>query len=256
MSKLKDENVATINESGLGSWPYGSRPYLYGAWWWNQAQQEKGESIIEIWNQNYSRRLPFLLNGPVVEQTGKTVDQFLRHTLTKIEGEGQSQIEQIKRSGEHQATNIAEPNGEQSAFALSPDGKRLVYWLARPQRGSEARLKQRSSPDQAFSEIASERLFKSVGSVRVRWIDNRRFVFDQIDIYNPHTTFRDLFIYDVDSRQTERLTTAHAPKKLRLLPMVSGSPLSKTRAARIVCLCSILRTKRSELSSTAIFRSA
>lgn len=205
--KFKNENVARINESGLNSWPFGSRPYLYGAWWWDQASREKGLPVIDTWNQNYSRRLPFFLNGPVMEQVQKTTDEFLHHTLANVEAQGLRQIEAIKISGPHLGVTIAESRGEQSAFAISPDGNRLVYWLSKPTAGSEVRLKTRPEEKKAFHEVPSERLFKAVGGLRLRWIDNDRFVFDQMDITYPYATFRDLFVYDLNSKKKERLTT-------------------------------------------------
>jgi len=204
--KFKDEDVARINEGGLSTWPHGSRPYLYGAWWWDQVQREKGLPVVETWNQNYSRRLPFFLEGPVMEQVQKSPDAYLRHTLNIIEGQGQNQIDAIKKAGEHSSVSVAESRGEQSVFALSPSGNKLVYWLSRPGAGSEVRLKVRKEPGQPFHEIASRRLFKAVGSLRVRWIDDDRFVFDQIDINYPYATYRDIFIYDVTRAQRERLT--------------------------------------------------
>lgn len=209
--KFKDEDVASINESGIGSWPFGSRPYLYGAWWWDQAQREKGFAVIDTWNQNYSRRLPFFLNGPVSEQLRKTPDQFLRYTFTKLDEQGQKQIETIKAAGPQDSVAINEDFGEQTVFALSPDGNRLVYWLNQPSRrgstaATTARLKTRSEPGHPFHEIASEKLFKSVGALRVHWIDNDRFVFDQMDISYPYGTYRDLYVYDVKAREKRRLT--------------------------------------------------
>ncbi len=207
MDKFKDENVSRINEAGLSSWPHGGRPYLYGAWWWDQAQREKGFPVIDIWNQNYSRRLPFFLNGPVLEQTTKTPDQFLRHTLDTITETGKKQIEAIEAAGKQSGVTITEEKGEQNIFAVSPDGNRLLYWLSRPGAGSEVRMKTRSEEKKPFHEIESERLFKAVGGLRVHWMTNDRFVFDQIDIKYPYGSYRDLWTYDIHTKEKRRLTT-------------------------------------------------
>jgi hypothetical protein len=222
--RFKGEDVARINQTDLKTWPYGARPYLYGAWWWDQVRREKGLPVIEAWNQNFSRRLPFFLEGPVYEQTSKTPGEFLKHTFDGLEEQGKKQIEAIKQAGSETATSVAEPRGEQLEFAISPSGQKLVYWLSVPESGSEARLKERpAGSTESFDKIPSRRLFKSVGSVRVQWLDENRFVYDQTDIQYPHTSFRDLYIYNLETGRRERLTTraraqepAPSPKATRI----------------------------------------
>lgn len=205
--KFKLEDVARINEAGLNAWPYGGRPYLFGAWWWDEVHRQKGTSVIETWNQNYSRRLPFFLQGPVMEQVQKTPGEFLGMTLTKLDTEGRRQIAMIEKSGDHKSVPVAEDKGEQSAFAISPSGDKMVYWLSQPHSGTAARLKVRTGEaNQPFTEIASRRLFKAVGTTRIRWIDDSRFLFDQIDISYPYATYRDLYIYDLNKNEKIRLT--------------------------------------------------
>lgn len=202
---FKKEDVASINESTLRTWPYGSRPYLYGAWWWDQVSREHGLPVIETWNQNFSRRLPFLLEGPVFEQTLRSPNEILSDSAEALEAQSNKNLQAINASGPSTATAIAE-RGEQSVFAVSPSGDKLIYGNSVPVTGGEVRIKIRKEKSQPFQDVPSERLFKHVGLMRLRWINENSFIFDQIDLVNPYATYRDLYIYDLEKREAKRLT--------------------------------------------------
>ena len=202
------EDISRINEQDLATWPYGARPYLYGGWWWENAQREKGAEVIETLNQNYARRLPYFLNGPMEEQLGKSAGEFFALTLADLQGRARTQLETIERAGAQAAYPVAETEGEQVVFAVSPSGSRLLYWQALRREGALARLKTRRRPDEKFSETPSgEKLFRSDSTVRARWLDEDRFVFDKVDNVSPYTSYRDLYLYDLRTRKQERLTT-------------------------------------------------
>lgn len=203
---FKKEDVATINESSLRTWPYGSRPYLYGAWWWDQVTRDKGMPVIETWNQNFSRRLPFFLEGPVMEQTQKTPNELLNVSANALEEQSNKQLAAILESGPSEGTAIAE-KGEQSIFAVSPSGDKLIYGNSVPVTGGEVRIKIRQAKNQPWQDVESGRLFKHVGLMRLRWMNETSFVFDKIDLVNPYATYRDLYLYDLEKRETKRLTT-------------------------------------------------
>jgi hypothetical protein len=200
------EDVSTINEDSITTWPYGSRPYLFGGWWWENVHREKGVSVIETWNQNFSRRLPYMINGPMEEQTSKTADALLRHTADQLELQAKAEIKQIQESKPHVSFPLTDEKGEQSVFALNPSGTKLVYLVARPGSGSEVRLKIRNKASQSFTDIASQRVFKSVGTTRVRWFDDDSFIYDQADLKAPYHTYRDIYRYDLKNEKRERLT--------------------------------------------------
>ena len=182
--KLGAESIARINEQEFDTWPYGARPYLFGGWWWNQVQNERGAGVIETWNQNFSRRLPFLLNQPMREQTERGAEGLLESTVQELERQATLQLTPLSKSPLHTSQPVAaEEDGEQSVFALSPSGNRLVYWVNRSQaKGSKIYLKQRTTPDQPFPSIKAEQLFKGLGSLRVTWLGEDSFVYDQLDV--------------------------------------------------------------------------
>ena len=206
------EDIAKINEQELGTWPYGDRPYLFGGWWWNEAQGDKGTDFIYALNQNFSRRLPWFLNGPIREQTGTSAVGMLRASLAKVDAKAEADIQILKQKPVTQGTEIDTQAGEQFLMAVSPDGNRLVYTLGHPAlpgspiSGTEMRVKTRTSKGEPFSEIKPQVLFKTTGAMRIRWIDNDRIVYDSIDPVDPYLRYRDLYLYDFKTARVRRLT--------------------------------------------------
>lgn len=203
---LRDENISRINEQELSTWPYGSRPYLFGGWWWNSVQAQYGAQVIETWNQNFARRLPFFLNGPMSELTQKPTEGLLQMTDESLESVAGEQLKILRASSPHTGTAVTAEDGEQTIFALSPSFTHLVYWVSTSKDGTDVTLKTRTSVGQPFKDIKSEKLFKASGTLRVRWIDEGHFVFDQLDLRAPSVTYRDIFLYDLAARKTTRLT--------------------------------------------------
>ena len=205
---LRGEKIDRINEQDISSWPYGGRPYMFGGWWWNQVQAEKGPGVIETWNQNFSRRIPFLLNGPMREQTGRSAQSLLSSAHADLEKQVAAQIATLKKSPLQPSTPLVTEEGEQSVFALSPNGMRFVYWVNRAQgKGSTVYFKQRIAAAEPLNSLTSLKLFKGGFSLRVHWMGDEKFVYDQIDLRKPRVSYRDLYLYDFLTGESKRLTT-------------------------------------------------
>jgi hypothetical protein len=205
--KVEKAGIADINEQDIPSWPYGSRPYLFGGWWWNEVIKSKGYPVMETWNQNFSRRLPFLLNGPMREQMGKSASEIWQSARTVVSEQAARELASIDASNPHVSTPVLANSGEQFVFGLSPSGQKLIYWISRPKaHGSQAWLKTRAEAGQAFSAIKEQKLFKTTGTTKVTWLSESKIVFDQVDKNRPNVEFRDLYLYDFDSGDTTRLT--------------------------------------------------
>lgn len=204
--RLPTEDIAKINEQEIDQWPYGARPYLFGSWWWNYVSGHSPDSTITEWNQEYSRRLPYLLNGPTRRVTGKSAAQLWSVVRDELKLKAEVDLHLLNRQPPSASTLVAQEKGEVRVFALSPKATQLVYWVSRPGHGSQVKIKQRLLSKTPWSELPSKILFKTVGTLRVRWLSEERFVFDQLDTSRPHVTYRDLFLYDLPTGSTTRVT--------------------------------------------------
>ena len=205
--RFAKENIATLGEQGLLSWPYGNRPYLFGGWWWETVVQHgAGVAAIENMNLGFSRRLPFLLNAPMRQHTLHTPAEWWALTTERLRTSGERELASLRAAGAPEPRPLIPADGEQRAFALSPSGRRLVYAQYSPRVPGAVKLRTRDRDGQPFTEAPSEVLFRAVGPANVRWLDEDRFVFDQIDPNRPFVTYRDLYLYDVGRRTKTRLT--------------------------------------------------
>lgn len=229
---LHKEDIAIINEQELTTWPFGNRPYVFGGWWWNNVHTQYSSSVIETWNQNFSRRLPFLLNGPMQEQTQKTAVGLLDSMADNVEATARRELKSLNDSKPHTSSAVADEPGGQSVFAVSPSGDKLVYFVSRPIVGTEAKLKNRSFPTEPFATIKGLRLFKSIGTLRVRWIDDNHFIFDQLDAYRPYVSYRDLYIYDLNTKHVERLTHSQRAQEPAVSPKIDKVAFIKNDGGR------------------------
>jgi len=220
--KMDREGVAEINEQSFGTWPYGARPYLFGGWWWSEALSRNapvtdGEvaptppkstmPLVFNWNQNFSRRLPFLLNGPMREQTGQSAEELWNSTKTSLTRQTEAQLKTLGTA--HVTRAVAAEPGEQSVFAVSPSGRHLVYLVSRHRdRGTQVRIKTREpGPEpKSFADLPSEQIFKTRGTSRVRWLNEDQLILDQLDIRRPYVTYRDLYTYSLSDQKLTRLT--------------------------------------------------
>jgi hypothetical protein len=209
--RLHSENIAQINEESLTTWPYGARPYMFGGWWWQHVSDVHGPQVIEDWNQDFARRIPFLLNGPMRERTGQSASELLSSTVLTLDDEAHREIATLEANKAHTATKTLSETGETSAFAVSPDGSKLAYVLGRTPVGNDLavsaviRVKTRRAHE-SFSEVPAQTMLKTDGTLRLRWLDEHRVLFDALDLQRPWVTYRDLYIYDMTRNQRIRIT--------------------------------------------------
>lgn len=201
--KWDRENISTINETGLNSWPRGARPYLYGGWWWKSLIKSKGSESIQTLNQNFSRRLPFLLNGPIREVSGFTPSELFENSKAELSFTAESQLETIRASTSHaeMATTLDEL-GEVDTFALSPNGDRLAL-IVRSDQSQIFRIARRN--DNGW-ELADSPRVEVFSVTRVSWRNSSEVVFDQIDRTDPYVLYRDLFNYNLEQKSLKQLT--------------------------------------------------
>ncbi len=114
--RLRSETLSRINEQELVTWPFGSRPYVFGGWWWNNVYTDYDPKLIEIWNQDFARRLPFFLNGPIKEQTSKTAEELLTETAYKVDSVAKDQLKTLTDSHPHQSSPVSNDRGSSKRF--------------------------------------------------------------------------------------------------------------------------------------------
>lgn len=213
--RLKTETVSRINETSIPEYPYGERPYFYGSLLWSQMVQKKGDGIIYNLNQDYGRRLPFLIDEPVEDRLGVDYASLLSQMSDGLETKATTELQTVKDAGGPVQTRVtaARSESEELAPSISPDGKKLVYVTSIFDE-SEVPLAHRQSlrwlhrddPQKSFIGTTSEGLLPVRDTLKISWFpDSQSFAYDDIDIRAHYTTYRTLFIYSFKNRSARAI---------------------------------------------------
>lgn len=204
---LRKEDVARINEAGIPDWPGGVRPYLMGALLWNELTRKGGDKIIGELNQTYSRRIPFLIDGPVESRFGLDYQGILDKTYESLESRSREQVKTIDAAGATKSKRLEQKGNFNHSPVVSPDGKNLVF-IARTHNEDGLIMRvERADAKSSFAAGKAKRLTQGDSASRLSWSpDSKSLVFDAIDVFDRFYQYFDLWRYDLDTRKKRQLT--------------------------------------------------
>lgn len=214
-SKWGKDNLSAVNEVSIPTWPMGQRPYFYGALIWHELIQSKSISVVQKFNDRYGARFPWVITEPMVDEFGKTYQDFLTEVYTKYEGLAQKQIAKIQEQPTTKGDVIAT---KEFVFnhspEISPDGESLLF-ISQNQDGDSLlyifkRLNDQWVPLKALNptdiilpqqEVEKTEIQKAVWS-----IDGKKIIFDSVDTYDHTYSYYDLYTYDLETKKTKKIT--------------------------------------------------
>ena len=168
---LKNNSIDKINETSIPTYPFGRRPYLFGSLLWQEIMENSKPGIVERIHQRHSRRLPFLLNTPIKDETGRTYAQLLNDRYDKIIEKAERQMRYLESAG-----NFSEkfwircPATPMCLQKSAPTGSIFCSSTSRPKKALASRCFQRiRRPVISFREIEPKNLFVSSGTQRFDW---------------------------------------------------------------------------------------
>lgn len=215
-------DIAEANEA-LPSWPQGMRPYLFGSLFWSQAIKDKGPSIVADLHERHGRRVPYFIETPAKDLLGAA---YTPTYINMMEQVNNLAVTQIKKLQEVPPTRITLPRNRfnsVSSPAISADGKHLVLITENDANSREIKIITRETAGQNFLEVKSfdtieefneipntplQRDGPPTGSIqRISWFpDSKRFIYDKIDYASRYERYSDLYVYDLDTKKTKRVT--------------------------------------------------
>ncbi len=208
---LRREDVARIGETGIPDWPGGARPYLLGGLVWQKLAREN-LSIVGDLNDAYARRLPFFIDGPLEDRTGKSWQGYLESVYSEVEKRSAEQIEEICENGCVEGTKL----GEKSFFTRSPvlsrtftengAAKSLAFIAREHNNDSVVQIVDRTETGNFdFSKVV--RAAEPTSSNRLTWLpDASALIYDGIDDFGRFETRSELWMYDRPSKKVTRLS--------------------------------------------------
>lgn len=225
-------NFAEINEGSIPSFPYGSRPYLYGSVIWNEIIAQHGLSSVQNLHWSHGGRMPFFLEGGAENTLGTSYTSLAAASLRDLDRRLEEQRKSISQTPFPQLQPFPAKGVETFSPALSPDGLKLAYLSRSQNLRREVRFMQRKSPTEAFSEKDETRAFASdiaeeqgarspnprvqlnlnegppAGTVtRISWFpDSNAFVFDKVAERRWYSETSEIMKYDLTTKKTKSLT--------------------------------------------------
>ena len=203
---LARESLDWINETSIDVWPFGARPYLFGSYMMQDLIEQGGREIIDDLNQVYSRRPPFLLSGPLERRLNMSYAELWQSTRQSLERAAQSQLKAIGEEVEPEDLGLS--GLVHRNMRVSEDAKRLLYVAT--QRGAartQVRVVSREDPKTEKFSKNSRLLFSAPGVRQAVWRgQSEDVVYDRLVEDQIYTQFRDLYLYDSQTRKSRRLT--------------------------------------------------
>lgn len=205
---LQNEDISRINEAGIPSWPKGQRPYLFGSLLWENLLQTQGVDLAQTLNQRYSRRVPYLLNGPLEDERKMGYEPLLEKVYADLENTANSQIAKIRQEGgQFSFSKIPQEGFFNHDPVFSPNGLNLIYVVSPEDDEGRIEMVSRKNPKEEIVFSDPVVLTSAKGIQKLSWFpDNQRFVFDAIKMTDGFNSYSDLYLYDLVKKEKSQIT--------------------------------------------------
>ena len=207
-----EEPLPITGDVFLPTWPYGQRPYYWGAYLMHEMGRDKTPDIYRTMNNQFSARFPYFLHGPAKDQLGQNWNLYFEKTRKRLEKIYLSQLHRLEKFqkdiGQETALNYLSSLPWALRTQISPDGLSMIFLKINNDRDTEVRLLRRAKKTDSFDFQQSQLLFKTLKTNQITWTpDSQSFVYDDIDQFDQYYLVYDLYLYHIANQNKERLTT-------------------------------------------------
>lgn len=219
---LLAQDLSTVNEVNTPRYPFGQRPYLLGGLLWQEMLSSSQPGLTERLLQRHSRRLPFLLNGAIEDETkGLNYEALLQRAYLKQKDLRTRELQVLNSPQNPQKKMLfSQPHKGQSSPRISPDGRYLIFVQSDPKEGSSVNLVAKAAQEtRSFKDLKSRNLFSTTGTTTLSWLgDSESFVYDKIETYQHYSQYSDLYLFNLKSNETRRLTSGARAREPSVSP--------------------------------------
>ncbi|MDG0816925.1 TolB-like translocation protein [Bdellovibrio svalbardensis] len=216
-------DLAQVNEM-IPSWPEGMRPYLFGSLMWSQMIADQGEKVVDELNQRHGRRVPYFVETPAREYLGVPYQVAYGTAMSQTSERAMTQLKTLREEKPTPMTIAKNSYQYISAPSISPSGKHLAFIAEDDSNSRSVKILSREDLQQSFLDSKTadtiEKFDQNLspplsspdepmsGSIqRVSWFpDSKRLVYDKIDLTNRVESFSDLYVYNLETKNTEHLS--------------------------------------------------
>lgn len=187
-------------------WLGSSRAYLFGGILWDSIARENGNETIYKFNQSYSRRIPYLLDGVIESHIGTDYEEQLARAYSYWQIRAGKQIEKISSKAQLDGVMIKHGSGSHYAPSISPDGLWMAFISSNLEGQGHISLTLRH-PKNGFQGYKSKTILEKTQTQSINWHPAATgFVYEKIANYKRYYRYFDLYFYDLQSKKSHRIT--------------------------------------------------
>lgn len=204
-NKWKNLGIDEINQA-QPDWFGGARPYLWGSIWWKELADQFGKEKIFDINQSFSRRIPYLLDGPIEKYTGKDVEQIYQDALKKISNSTAQQIEVLSSQPALPGQKISTQDSIPDYVSFSPDGKHIAI-SSRDHHRKFLILRTLADGNRKKVFFNKKETVAFTQTEKISWKhDGSGFFIDGIDTVDRFFRFSDIYYCEITELKCKKIT--------------------------------------------------
>jgi len=192
------ENIGRINSFAVPEYPFGQRPYYFGAFFWQFLIDSYGVEISEKLNQAYSRRLPWLLESTLTKTTGKTYEGL----FFEMQDYWQKKILAERQTKQTKGKSLDLEGYDQSDLKRQDD--RAIY-ISKKDNGLSC-LRYIKFKNATSWEVEEKKNIDCSRKMTRPFWHKEKIYFDKAKFFERDYLFSDIYSYDIASEETSRIT--------------------------------------------------
>ncbi len=209
------ENVAKANEV-LPTWPYGSRSYFFGSLAMSYLVQKHGSQKTKELIEIHGRRVPYFLSGATDTVVQQNYEQIYNEALGFWKEKAQQQFDQLSKTPFDQPQQIQTDDLMLRSPSLNAAGTKLA-WVSQNKK-PDSRLKIATLDEKGnFLSIEAPVQQKLMREARF-FPKSDRILLNSIVPASSTEFYSDLYIFDLSTKKTNRLTKRLRGREARVSP--------------------------------------
>ncbi|MBX3251312.1 MAG: PD40 domain-containing protein [Myxococcales bacterium] len=196
--------------TSVDRWPRGNTWYLYGSFFVDWIAERHGREALTAISHEYGRRLiPFGVNRAARRATGRTFDELYADWQDELRAEAEATRAQVDAEGREEGARLTWHGELARSPRFDADGS-VVYFVADGQRDPGLRRVH-------LDGRPPEDLVRTLGDSYLQ-VRRGHVYYDAVDAHRDIYFFRDLFRFDLETREVTRLTNGRRARQPELSP--------------------------------------
>ncbi|MFN3453318.1 MAG: hypothetical protein ACK41T_00060 [Pseudobdellovibrio sp.] len=196
--------ISEANES-LPTWPYGSRPYLFGSLLMSQITYKGGTNALKELTNHQAHRAPYWIEWPHEKLFGYPYQTQYLEALHRYQDNATSQIKQISTQPITQVNTPIDRNLISARYPRYNKQTKILALIGMDKKNKKILFYTKNS-DSSWSRLKlNKNPTDEVSSFEFHPHENK-IIYAKADAFNSKKFLSDLYIYDISLDKSTRIT--------------------------------------------------